>query len=157
MSWSFRNLGRLAFTAVLFVTIAALGQIPFGETPAEAYLRLAIRTTEARIEICRDRSQAELEALPAHMRQPRTCDRHAVPHRLHVRVDGETVLDRILEPRGARSDRPLVFDDQIAIPPSPAELAVSFAPVASAADGASAELAAALAEARRHEVAQLLW
>ncbi len=149
-----RHLGRLGFTALLFVAIAALGQIPFGEVPKQAYLRLALRTTEAQIEICRDRTPEELEALPAHMRQPRACDRHAIPHRLHVSLDGETVLDQILEPRGARSDRPLVFDHQIAVEPGAATLAVSFAPAASAADGASVELAEALARAERHELEQ---
>ncbi len=154
MNWSFRNLGRAAFTALLFVIIAALGQIPFGEVPPEAYLRLALRTTKARVEICRDRTPAELEALAAHMRRPRVCDWHAIPHRLHVRLDGETVLDRILEPRGARNDRPLVFDRQIPVEPGSAILAISFAPAESAADGASAELAEALARAERHELEQ---
>ncbi len=154
MSWSYKNLGRLVFTALLFVAIAALGQIPFGQVPEDAYLRLALRTTEARIEICRDRTPEELEALPAHMRQPRACDRHAIPHRLHVRLDGETILDQILEPRGARSDRPLVFDQQIAVAPGSATLAVSFAPEESAVDGAKAELAEALAAAKRHQLEQ---
>ncbi len=154
MSWSYKNLGRLLFTALLFVAIAALGQIPFGEVPEDAYLRLALRTTEARIEICRDRTPEELEALPAHMRQPRACDRHAIPHRLHVQLDGATVLDQVLEPRGARSDRPLVFDHQLAVDPGAATLAVSFVPAASAVDAASGDLAAVLAKAKRHELEQ---
>ncbi len=154
MSWSYRNLGRLLFTALLFVIIAALGQIPFGQVPEEAYLRLALRTTEARVEICRDRTPEELEALPAHMRQPRVCDRHAIPYRLHVQLDGDTVLDRILEPRGARSDRPLVFDHQLAVDPGAATLAVSFAPDASASDGAAGDFAEALARTKRHQLEQ---
>ncbi len=154
MSWSFENLGRAAFTALLFVVIAALGQIPFGEVPPQAYLRLALRTTQARVEICRDRTPAELEALAVHMRRPRACEWHVIPHRLHVRLDGETVLDRVLEPRGARNDRPLVFDQRIALEPGAARLAISFAPVESAADGASAELAEVLALAERHELEQ---
>lgn len=154
MSWSFKHFGRVAFTALLFAAIAALGQIPFGKVPEEAYLRLALRTTEARVEICRDRTPEELEALSAHMRQPRVCDRHAVPYRLHVRLDGETVLDRVLEPRGARSDQPLVFDRQLAVDPGSATLAVSFAPAESAADGAVGDLAEALARAKRHRLEQ---
>ncbi len=145
-------LGRVVFTALLFGAVAVLGQIPFGEVPNEAYLRLALRTTEAQIEICRDRTPEELDALPAHMRQPRACDRHAIPYRLHVRLAGETVLDQILEPRGARSDRPLVFDQQLAVEPGSAKLAVSFAPAESAADGAGSDLAAALAGAKRHRL-----
>ena len=152
MSWSFETFGRVVFTALLFGAVAVLGQIPFGEVPEDAYLRLSLRTTDARIEICRDRTVEELDALPAHMRQPRTCDRHAIPYRLRVRLDGETVLDEILEPRGARSDRPLVFDRQLAVAPGPVTLAVSFVPDESAADGAGAELAAALADARRHQL-----
>ncbi len=154
MNWSFKNLGRLVFTALLFVAIATLGQIPFGEVPQEAYLRLALRTTEARVEICRDRTAEELEALPAHMRQPRVCDRHAVPYRLLVRLDGDTVLDRVLESRGARSDRPLVFDHQLAVDPGAATLAVTFAPEESAVDGANDDLAEALARAKRHQLEQ---
>ncbi len=157
MSWSSSRpslgfVGRLLFTAVLFVAIAALGQIPFGEVPEEGYLRLSLRTTEARVEVCRDRTPEELDALPVHMRQPRACDRYAVPYRLRVSLDGEVLLDEILEPRGARSDRPLVFDRRIAVEPRQATLAVSFAPVDGAGDGASPELAAALAGARRHQL-----
>ncbi len=152
MNWSSRTLGRIAFTGLLFGGVAVLGQIPFGEVPREAYLRLALRTTEARVEICRDRTPEELATLPAHMRQPRICDRHAISYHLHVRLNGQTVLDEILEPRGARSDRPLVFDRQIAVAPGEADLAISFAPDESAARGASAELAAALAGAKRHRL-----
>ena len=163
MSWSFRNspwvplrgnLGRLVFTALLFGAVAVLGQIPFGDVPEEAYLRVALRTTEARIEICRDRTPTELEALPAHMRQPRVCDRHAISYRLRVRLDGETALDEVLEPRGARSDRPLVFDRQLAVEPGSATLAISFAPDESAAEGANRDFADALARARRHQLEQ---
>ncbi len=154
MNWSFETLGRIVFTALLFGVVAVLGQIPFGEVPEDAYLRLSLRTTEAQIEICRDRTAEELEALPAHMRKPRACDRHAIPYRLHVRLDGETMVDEILEPRGARSDRPLVFDQRIAVEPGSATLAVSFAPDESAGDGASAGFAETLAEARRHELEQ---
>ncbi len=156
MSWSFKTLGRVVFTAVLFGAFAVLGQIPFGEVPAEAYLRLSLRTTDARIEICHDRTPEELDALPAHMRQPRACDRHAIPYRLHVRLDGESVLEEILAPRGARGDRPLVFDRQLAVEPGSATLAVSFAPDGSAADGAGAELTAALNGARHHQLEQLV-
>jgi hypothetical protein len=154
MSWSYKNLGRLVFTALLFGAVAVLGQIPFGKVPQEAYLRLALRTIEAQVEICRDRTPEELAALPAHMRQPRACDRHAIPYRLLVRLDGDTVLDQILEPRGARSDRPLVFDRQIAVEPGAATLTVSFAPDGSAVDGTNGELAAALAQAKRHQLEQ---
>ncbi len=154
MSWSFKNLGRAAFTVLLFVVVAALGQIPFGEVPPEAYLRLALRTTKARVETCRDRTPEELEALAVHMRRPRVCQWHAIPHRLHVQLDGETVFDRVLEPQGARNDRPLAFDQQIALAPGPAKLAVSFKPTEAAIAGAGAELAEALARAERHELEQ---
>lgn len=154
MPWSSRHLGRVAFTALLFGAVAVLGQIPFGETPKEASLRLALRTTDARVEICRDRTPEELDALPAHMRQPRACDWHVLPYRLHVRLGGETVLDRVLEPRGARSDRPLVFDHQLAVEPGAATLAVSFAPVESAADDADSDLGAALSQAARYQLEQ---
>ncbi len=154
MSWSYRTIARLVFTALLFAAVAVLGQIPFGEIPEEAYLRLSLRTTEARVEVCRDRTPEELAALPAHMRQPRACDRHAIPYRLHVRLDGETLLDQLLEPRGARSDRPLVFDRQIAVTPGSSTLAVSFAPAEVAADGAGTELAAALAGVKGHQLEQ---
>lgn len=147
-------LGRVVFTAVLFIAVAALGQIPFGKTPEEAYLRLALRTTEAQVEICRDRTAEELDALPAHMRQPRVCDRHAIAYRLRVDLDGDTVLDEILEPRGARGDQPLVFDRRIAVEPGEVHLGVSFVPDESAMEGASAELVAALAQARNHDLVQ---
>ncbi|MCP3960533.1 MAG: hypothetical protein GY719_22045 [bacterium] len=160
MSWSFddtrRHLGRVAFSALLFGAVVVLGQVPFGAPVEDAFLRLALRTTEARIEICRDRTHAELEALPAHMRQPQICDWHIVPHRLLVRRGAETVLDRVLEPAGARSDRPLAFDEQIALAPGTAELAISFEPAEAVIASASGALAVALAEAPRHAISRTI-
>ena len=156
MSWSsdrgvLVHLVRAGLSLLVFAGVVVLGQVPLGEPHDEAFLRLALRTTDASVEICRDRTPAELEALPAHMRQPRLCERHTLPYRLRVEVDGEAVLDRVLEPGGARSDRPLVFDERVALAPGPARLAVSFAP-AGTAEAAGEPLAAAYAAAPRHEL-----
>jgi hypothetical protein len=122
------------FTLALLLAVAALGQIPFGSSRGEAVLRVSLRAVNAKAEICRDRTEAELEALPAHMRQPRVCDEVAPPYRLEVEVDGTRVIDALVEPGGLRGDRPLIVDRQVPLQSGTVSLSVDFSPLLDEAD-----------------------
>lgn len=130
-----RQLVIAAFTAAVLLAVALLGQVPFGAASGRATLRLALRTAQGKVEICRDLTPSELEALPAHMRQPRVCDETAPPYRLRVALDGVTVLDEEFEPGGMRGDRPLIVDRRIAHTPGSVQLQIEFEPVLDAASG----------------------
>lgn len=113
----------------MLAAVVLLGQVPLGHGSGQATLRVALRSVQSNAEICKDRTAEELEALPAHMRQPRVCERVAPPFRLLVSVDGRTVLDEIFEPGGLRGDRPLTVDRQVLVPPGLARLEVRFSPM----------------------------
>lgn len=131
-----RHLRIAAVTAVLLLAIAWLGQVPFGRATGRATVRLALRTATSKVEVCRDLSAAELEALPAHMRQPRECRQMAPPYRLRVALDQRRVLEEQFRPGGLRGDRPLIVDRWLVHPPGAVRLQVDFEPVLDAAAGA---------------------
>lgn len=128
MAEALRQALRLAVSLALAGLVAFLVRIPMGEPPEDAFLRLALRTASGRIETCRDRTPEELAELPAHMRQPRGCDRHLLPYRLTVAVDGEPRIDRVVQSPGVREDRPLVVDETLVLPPGRIRVEVVFVP-----------------------------
>ena len=70
-----------------------------------------------RAETCRDRTQAELDALPVHMRTPRVCEQKVIPYRLIVRIDDGRPDTTVVLPAGARHDRPIyVLRDTLLAP-----------------------------------------
>jgi hypothetical protein len=128
-----RALARAAAGAAAALgLVAALGAIahcPLGEPPRESALRLALRTQQAKLEVCRDRTAEELARLPAHMRQRRLCRPTAVDYRLTVEVDGARRLERVIAHRGVRRNRPLVVDELIRVAPGLRRVAIEFVPI----------------------------
>lgn len=143
-----RGLVRLAVSCALLMAVAALTRVPLGEGIPEARLHLTLRSPDGRVEVCRERSAAELDALPPHMRRPEVCDTVAVPHRLVVAIDGRVRLDRRVEASGLLGKRPLVVDERLELPPGRVHLAVRFGPwesrVPAGAPPGTAEVLAAI-------------
>lgn len=123
-----RQLAIAALTSAVLAAVVALGQVPLGHGSGQATLRVALRTVQSNAEICTERTEAELEALPAHMRQKRVCEQIAPPFTLRISIDGNSVLDETFEPGGLRGDRPLTVDRKIRLAPGPARLEVRFSP-----------------------------
>jgi hypothetical protein len=124
-----------AAVALGFVAaVAALAHLPLGDPPADGELLVALRTAQARVETCTERTPAELAALPAHMRQLRVCDEVAVDYRLRVAVDGAPQVDRRIAHRGLRRTRPLVTDDRVRVAPGPHRIEISWLPIDPPAD-----------------------
>lgn len=140
------------FTFGILALIAVLGQIPLGRPSGAAVVRLALRTVQNRVEVCRDRSRQELDAMPVHMRQPRVCDLHAPTFRLAVSVDGAEIHDEMVDPGGLRGDRPLIVDRQLVLPPGTADLEVTFEPVIDA--GLAPEVVAAFSDLETYRLAE---
>jgi hypothetical protein len=106
------------------ISALALGLIGWGSRAGyrsgagdHALLRLSWRLRGERIENCRNRTQQELDALPAHMRTPRLCETRSVPYRLIVTIDGGEPHTTILRPAGARHDRPIYVLQDSALAP----------------------------------------
>lgn len=83
----------------------------------EALLRLSWRLRPERNEHCRERTQAELDALPVHMRTPRVCETRAVPYRLILQIGDGPPDTTVVLGAGARHDRPIyIFRDSLMTP-----------------------------------------
>lgn len=133
MPISTRRIGTIALrvvvTAVVLGLVIVLGQIPWGESGNEAILRLALRTVRGKMEICRGLAEEELANLPAHMRgSGEVCESVPATYRLRVSVDGEEIIDELVEPRGLRRDRPHNVDREFVFASGTSSLEVSFTP-----------------------------
>lgn len=133
-----------ALTLLVMASVVALGQIPWGSPTGSAVLRLALRTTRGQVEVCRQRTAEELEALPVHMRQPEVCERHPVPYHLIVALDGRTLIEETVGSGGLRGDRAHSVDREVDAPPGRARLEVRFSPVLES--GAAAQVRGAFGE-----------
>lgn len=97
---------------------------PGGES---AVLRLSWRLRGEREEKCRPRTQAELDALPVHMRTPEICEGSLVAYRLVVQVDdGVPDTSRVL-PAGAKGDRPIYVLKEKEVAPGSHRVRIDFA------------------------------
>jgi hypothetical protein len=119
---------RLAVSLALVAAVGAIAHLPLGEPASGAALRIALRTHQARIEVCRDLTAEELARLPAHMRRPRECRETPIDYRLRVVVDGEARLERLIRHRGIRRSRPLTVDELLPVAPGVRDVAIDFLP-----------------------------
>jgi hypothetical protein len=97
-----------------------------GET-GHGLVRLSWRMRGQNIETCRDRTTAELDALPVHMRTPRLCESRTVPYRLILSIDGGQADTTIVMPSGAKHDRPFYVLRDSLLGPGLHHVAVTFA------------------------------
>lgn len=109
---------------------------------SEGIVRLAWRARGEHVRECRHRSAEELAKLPPHMRQEEVCEGRVLPYRLVVALDGTERINREVRGAGAREDRPLYVTEELAVPPGPHRVSVSFSlegtPTAAAATDARA-------------------
>lgn len=122
-----RRLGAVLLAVAITLAVAGLSRAPYrisGED--EALLRLSWRMRAERAGECRRPTEEELEALPPHMRNPDACVGPVRPFRLHVRLDGRTVLDERIRPAGARGDRPVYVFRQVPLEPGEHRVRIAF-------------------------------
>ena len=153
--------GRLLAGAGVLAGIALLSNVPSGTDARQGLLRLAWRTVGEQVRLCRERSAEEQSRMLPHMRQAQDCSLRSLPYRLEVRVDGAARIAREVDSAGARSDRPLFVQEELALEPGPHSVQISFAAVTEAAQGGSGApavseaqqvaLREALARAHRYE------
>lgn len=113
-----RRLLIVLCTAALVLPIAALARLPYDSAGADdARLRFSWRMSIAAKETCRPRTQAELDALPVHMRTPEVCTRDVADYSLITRVDGLRTDTMELVRGGVKGDRPLFVLEERTLPP----------------------------------------
>lgn len=128
MKW-FLRMAALALALATGFGVAGLTRAPYGEEVTNrALLRLAWRIAGGYVEECRSPTPQELERLPAHMRQERICVGRLTPYRLRLSVDGEGVLNELVQPSGARGDRPLAVLNEIVLTPGTHRVEIEWRP-----------------------------
>lgn len=124
-----RSLFPAFITMVLLGLMALSNDLPFpaGTGAGEGGLRISWRAPGRTAEVCRPFNETELGNLPAHMQGQRgLCRTTHIPHRLRLMLNGKMVLDRQVEPTGARGDRPLFVYHEIPLAAGSHELEVRF-------------------------------
>jgi coenzyme F420-reducing hydrogenase delta subunit len=123
-----RSALAVALTLAAVAVVAWLSQVPAGATPAHAALRLAWRLPGQSIRDCRPLSAEEIARQPAHMRVIEDCRTVYLDYDLKVWIDGEERLETTVAPLGARGDRPLYVDHDLALPPGRHAIRATFVP-----------------------------
>ena len=112
------------------LVLAALGWVSRAPYDApgsdDALLRLSWRMQSAESQVCRDRTQAELDALPAHMRTPQVCESRPLVYELESTIDDGPEEERRVRAAGARGDRPLVVWHEVRLEPGRHRVRVHF-------------------------------
>jgi hypothetical protein len=115
-----RAVAVLVVSVLVLAATYAIALAPYQPVGSDdGRLRLSWRMHGQVEEECRERSAAELEKIPMHMRTARVCESEAVHYRLRVRMDGSDVLARELGGGGAKGDRPIYVLEDIAFAPGP--------------------------------------
>lgn len=112
----------------LAALLALLAAFQSGRTGDGSALRLSWRLPGQALRECRDLSEAELAAKPAHMRRKTECKTRRLSYRLRASLDGRLLVDRRFSPGGAHGDSPLNVDLDLPLSPGPGRLDVTFVP-----------------------------
>ncbi|MFU8831223.1 MAG: hypothetical protein ACNA7J_03610 [Wenzhouxiangella sp.] len=114
-----------ALTALGFIAlIAALGQGPaFAPVPeGHGELKISVAHLAARLQPCRQLSEQERLALPPTRRVTEVCERGRAPTRIHLVMNGETLIDRLIAPAGMHGDGRAYFLQFLPLPAGHYEL-----------------------------------
>ena len=125
------SVGTRALAAAVAVGLLALlgvlSRAPIaGEDAGGSALLLTWRVRSEEVGRCRTPTPEVLERLPPHMRNPDACIGPVPPYRLTVEVGGDLVIETLVEPSGARGDRPLYVFREIALDPGTHDVRVRF-------------------------------
>jgi hypothetical protein len=121
-----KSLGVAGIVAVMVLAVAAGSRVPYAAPHGDdAVLRLSWRSTITAREQCRQRTAAELEALPVHMRTPEVCTRDEATYVLITQVGDERADTIALLRGGVKGDRPLFVRSERRLPPGEHRVYVS--------------------------------
>jgi hypothetical protein len=124
-----RRAASFLVVALMTVSLGWLARAPYQPPGADdALLRLSWRLRAPAADACRPRTQAELDALPVHMRSPEVCERRNTVYRLVVRLDSRPADTARVVQGGAKADRPLYVLREFSLEPGPHRVRVDFTP-----------------------------
>ncbi|MCC7320427.1 MAG: hypothetical protein IT542_05540 [Rubellimicrobium sp.] len=113
--------GRHLIGGGLVTLAVVLGSALFSAWPAwqslpgdSAVLRVSFSISGERN--CRERSEAEIAALPRNMRTAQECERRRRPVAFTVTIDGAEVISKVVEPSGLSGSGPSRIYERIVLP-----------------------------------------
>ena len=116
---------RILIGLALLVAVGALSRAPYDSHRVDdAVLRLSWRLRGEPVQQCRNRTPAELEALPVHMRTPQVCSGRVSSYRLLVQIDDRVLPPMELRAAGAHADRPIYVFKEAPLSPGQHTIAV---------------------------------
>ena len=136
-TWARRSVASLLAIAGV-VAMAGLSRVRWRNPAAEtAELRLSWRIPAPSERSFRPPTEAEIEGVLPHMRPSEVCTDEAIPYRLTVLLDGDTLHSGPVARAGGRI-RAITVYERFAIAPGDHRIAVEFAPEAASASEAMA-------------------
>ena len=125
MSSLLRRAAAVLLAAVALAALVALSRAPYVVARAdEALVRLSWSGRPERIEHCRERSDEELERLPAHMRLRVECEGRSARYAVRVLRDGTVLSTDTVTGGGLRGDRSIHMLREYRVAPGVHELTV---------------------------------
>ena len=123
-----RQAAASALATAALVGLVLLSRVAWRSSdPDAAELRLSWRMPAPSYRQCRPPTEAELSGVLPHMRPTEVCTEAAIPFRLTVRLDGDTLHSAPIERSGPRA-RTLTIHRSFAVPPGSYALDVAFLP-----------------------------
>lgn len=114
---------------ILFMMISFLSQIPTVFSDDSGILRLSWRLTGQNIKICEDRTQDQLNNIPAHMRTQQICIQKPIDYQLLVSINGESKINEIIKAGGLHGDRPIYVHRDIKLHSGNHQVQIHFEPL----------------------------
>lgn len=123
------RLGRIAWCAAFALAIGVLSQAPAYHPlePQQALLRLTLNHAGQRLGACRQRTAEELARRASNMRDTEVCPRERASVRVSIQLDGATIVDRIVPPRGIARDGASTLYHRMPVPAGTHRLRVAIA------------------------------
>ena len=97
----------LATIAILFLT-GFFTRYPLGKDLDYGVLRISARLPGRAKSECRSLTEQEMRSLPKHMQQQEICETKFLTYRLIMNLDGETKIDTLISPGGARGGQAII-------------------------------------------------
>lgn len=136
-TWA-RRLVAFAVAIAAVLAVVGLSRVRWRNPPADAAeLRVSWRVPAPSNRQCRPPTDAELEGVLPHMRPTEICTDEAVPFRLTVLLDGDTLRSGPVAGAGGRA-RAITVYERFAIPPGSHDIVVGFVPDAANANAPEA-------------------
>lgn len=110
----FQLLAWAAFAGLIHAFAQGPAFAPYGD--GEALLKFSLAHLSQRIVPCRRLSEAERIALPPTRRAFEVCERGRSPTLVRLRLDGELLLEKRIEPAGLRDDGRSYYLDYFPVP-----------------------------------------